>query len=346
MDVRVQLETAAPPSAERRYCIFLLVLLSSGREPVDMDLNHLQAFSMVVESGSISEAVRRLFVSQPSISTKISELEKHFQIKLLERTNKGIKPTRQGLFLYHEGKKMLSMAKNLERGLERASDNISEELSIGASETIGNYLLPCRIIQFRELNPHCKIYFIIDDSSQIVLKISNNTLDIGFVEGPLPSEITEQISREGLAFEKIAEDELVLVASKSIKVFNHTVGCDVLKTMPLILLNRDKDIRISVEDTLSKNDMHIDELNVVMETDRINSVISAIIAGKGFSLLPKIVLLKDNIKQLSFKELTFKYEYFLIYNPANLSRNMIRIFVNLFRENGIEGLCWNLVTTG
>lgn len=307
-----------------------------------MDLNHLHAFCTVVESGSISEAARKIFVSQPSISTKISELEKHFQTTLLERTNKGVKPTEQGLFLYHEGQKILSMTKNLEHGLGLANEYQSEVLHIGASETIGSYLLPCRVIQYHELYPNFKINLTIEESNQIIMKMQNSAIDFGFLEGPLHSRVDDRFTKNALELEKIGEEELVIAVSKNIKSSKSNMDWAFFKELPLIMISKGTAIHSTIEKSFEEKGFSIDELNIVMEVNRINAAISAVVANKGFTILPRSVFLNEDILQLSVNELSFKHEYHLVYNKANTKRDSMRFFLNLFLDNGIEGLCWNI----
>lgn len=307
-----------------------------------MNLDNLHIFCKVVESGSISEAARKLFITQPSISIMISELENHFQVKLLERTNKGVKATEQGLFLYHEGQKMLSMAKNLEHGLGQTNNNPPKELHLGSSSVIGGYILPSQIIQLQELYPQYKIYLNIDNSYKVIMRVVDNSLDMGFVEGPLQNDFVNKLTREGLILEQRGEEELVLVTSSNYEQPGKNVDWEALKELPLILLSRGTEIYSTIETTLTENTISTDKLNIIMEVNQIDAAITAVKASKGFSLLPKSVLLENDLIMLSINEITFKHKYHFIYDPANISNNAVKFFLNHFHENGIKVLPWNL----
>lgn len=282
-----------------------------------MDLSHLHIFCTVTETGSISNAARKLFVSQPTISQKISELEQHYKVRLLERTNKGVKPTKQGLVVYREGQKMLSLAQNLENQLNEYKECSIEELHVGSSSTFGGYILPCRIIQFQDLNPHYKVYLNIRSNSQVFAQMLAGTIDVGIVEGALSSELVNQCHRESLAVELLTEDELVVVSNKMLLPDQDTVDWDSFKLMPLILKSKGSGIRAAIDLLFTQNGLSIDDLNIVLELNRINAVVSAVTAGKGASLLPRAVLFQESLKQIPIHEYSFKYDYYIIHNPDN-----------------------------
>ncbi|MEW5784844.1 MAG: LysR family transcriptional regulator [Bacillota bacterium] len=304
-----------------------------------MDLSHLHVFCTVLETGSISNAARKLFVSQPTISMKINEMEEYYQVKLIERTNKGVKPTEQGLFLYQEGQKMLSMAKNLERHFMKPNSTYLEELHIGASGTIGGYFLPCKIIQFQELQPQFRILLNINNSYQIVMQMLNKVFDMGFVEGPLEDKLVDQCYKEGLAVDLLAEDELTIIANESLVTDgSDSLDWDYFRSLPLVLKNRGTGIRATVEKTLGEHGLSINDLNLVMEVNRIDAVISAVVAHKGVSLLPEAIPVKEKFKKFRLREFTFKHQYYIIYNPANADKHPFGILLHLFKDQGSAGL--------
>lgn len=310
-----------------------------------MDLSHLHVFVTVLETGSISNAARKLFVSQPAISMKINELEVHYQVKLLERTNKGVKPTEQGLYVYQEGQKILSMAKNLEQQLTRPSNRL-EELQIGATGTLGSYFLPSKIIQFQELHPQYRILLNINTCDQVVMQMLNKSIDLGFVEGPLENELIEQCGREGLAVDLLAEDELVIVANQSIEAGGDTLHWNDFKSMPLILKIRGTGIRATVEKILVQQGLSIDDLNIVLEVNRIDAVVSAVVANKGVSLLPHAMLNEMKVKEMRLAEFAFSHAYHTIYNPSDMIKHPFDLFFGLFDNGGAEGSGLNMGQTG
>ena len=79
-----------------------------------MKLAQLEAFYAVIKAGSISEAARQLHLTQPALSLQIRELEEYFQAQLLERTNKGIKPTTAGELVYNYAQKLMSVIRLFE----------------------------------------------------------------------------------------------------------------------------------------------------------------------------------------------------------------------------------------
>ena len=110
-------------------------------------LRHLEIYVKVVETGSMSTASKELFVTQPTVSGAISELEKEYKVVLFERLNKRIYITKEGEKLYMYARKMLSIAEDMERQIGSNEDN--SPVRIGATVTIGTCMLPEYINQFR-----------------------------------------------------------------------------------------------------------------------------------------------------------------------------------------------------
>ncbi|NLL66525.1 MAG: LysR family transcriptional regulator [Clostridiaceae bacterium] len=168
-----------------------------------MTIRHLRIFIEVVDSGKMSTAATRLYISQPTVSQAIRELEQHYGVLLFERLNKK-------LFITEKGKRLLSYARNVVKQFDdmeemMLTDNYVEKIRIGATITVGNCILGEVIKNFKETNPHVETYSYVGNTRDIEEKLLISELDIGIVEGKVKSSDLISIPE--------VDDFLVLVCS-------------------------------------------------------------------------------------------------------------------------------------
>ena len=151
-----------------------------------MTLRHLRIFVEVVNSGKMSTAAARLFISQPTVSQAIRELEEHYGGLLFERLSKK-------LYITEKGKKLLSYARNVLKQFDdmeemMIQDNYVKKIRIGATNTVGNCILSDVINALGEIKPQIEIYSYVNNTKNIEEKLLKSELDIGIVEGKVKSQ--------------------------------------------------------------------------------------------------------------------------------------------------------------
>jgi len=169
-----------------------------------MTIRHLRIFIEVVDSGKMSIAASRLFISQPTVSQAIRELEEHYGGLLFERLSKK-------LYITAKGQRLLSYARNVVKqfdDMEEAmvQDNYVKKIRIGATHTVGDCILGDVINAFRKNNPQIETYSYVDNTTHIEDKLLKSELDIGIVEGKVKSPDLVSIPE--------VNDFLVLICSK------------------------------------------------------------------------------------------------------------------------------------
>jgi DNA-binding transcriptional LysR family regulator len=123
----------------------------------------MQAFVLVVDSGSFSAAARRLNVGQPALSKSIAQLEDRLGVKLLVRTTHGLTPTEAGLHFYERARRSIEEADEAELAARGASAGLSGKLRVSAAVTFARIHLMPRIPEFLALNPDLEMEVVLDD---------------------------------------------------------------------------------------------------------------------------------------------------------------------------------------
>ena len=167
-------------------------------------IEELKTFISVVELKNFTKAANYLNLSQPSVSNHIKSLERYFDTKLVDRSikQKKIFITESGEILYKRAKEILNLLNITMDELHNDNKNIEGTLKIGASLTIGEYLLPPFLKVFSQKYPDIQIEVLIENTKSICNKVSKISLDIGLVEG--------SVSTNNLTASYFYEDKLVV----------------------------------------------------------------------------------------------------------------------------------------
>lgn len=174
-----------------------------------MNLRRLKIFLTVCESMNMTRAAEVLYMTQPSVSQAVAELERELDIRLFERLN-------HRLYLTEAGRRLQSYARHILNLVEQAHQELSElshggRLRVGASLTIGTHLLPQVAACFQTLHPEVDLVTLVDNTSVIEALILEDRLDLGLVEGRLNSlDILEKF---------IQNDDLIIIGAPNHPLF-------------------------------------------------------------------------------------------------------------------------------
>ncbi|MGN1266804.1 MAG: selenium metabolism-associated LysR family transcriptional regulator [Dorea sp.] len=174
-----------------------------------MNLKQLEAFVHVAEGGSFSKAAKELFLTQPTVSAHISSLEKELNVRLFIRNTKEVSLSEDGRELYKYAKQMIDLEKKIEEKFGAREKDGKHSISIAASTIPAQYLLPKILLKFNEKYPDEQIKISESDSSQVVMQIVDNMVDVGFT-----GTILEKKHCKYIPFYK---DELVIITPNTEK---------------------------------------------------------------------------------------------------------------------------------
>ena len=120
-----------------------------------MTIRHLRIFLAVADSGTMSQAAKKLYITQPSVSQAVRELEEHYRVLLFERLSKKLYITEAGKTFYSYAKQVVFQFDQLEEHMFR---DLKERLRIGATVTVGSRALPEIVREFRLEHPQTDVY--------------------------------------------------------------------------------------------------------------------------------------------------------------------------------------------
>jgi len=153
-----------------------------------MNLHHLKVFLAIAQTGSISAGAARLFISQPAVTREIRELEARLRLPLFDRQSRGVTLTAAGQRLLPYAERIFALEQAAERDLQAFANLGCGELHLGASATLGSYLLPALIAAFHQQYPDLQLSLQIDNTAACLQQLEDNTITLAFIEGPFTPE--------------------------------------------------------------------------------------------------------------------------------------------------------------
>ena len=209
-----------------------------------MTIRNLEIFTKVAELGSMSAAAKKLYITQPSVSIAISEIEKEYDVKLFDRVGNHLRltPTGQQLLIYASG--IIQQYKEMELFLKDKSHYSG--IRIGATATVGHYLIAPIIEQLKDEMPNIQCEVTVASTGIIDERLLRSELDIGFVEG--------DVSAPSLIVDPILIDELTVICSTKHRFFaRKSIRLQELIGEDFILREKGSGTRAKVESILREN---------------------------------------------------------------------------------------------
>jgi len=248
---------------------------------VDLDrtvtLRQLRTFKTVADLSSFSLAAQRLKLSQPSISYQVKELEEALGLPLLDRLGKRVALTEAGTMLYAYARRMLDTLDEAAIAVEEMRGMRRGTLRVGASTTVGIYLLPAALGAFKKMHPGLVISLEIGTRARVQEQVLNNELDLAVV-GPA-------LKDPDLAIVPFLTDELVVVAPAGhVMARRRGLGLKDLEAQPFVMREAASGSRWSLEKAARKAGA---KLTVAMELGSNGAIKHAVESGLGLAVISR-----------------------------------------------------------
>jgi len=295
-----------------------------------MDLWHLIVFTKVVEQKSFSKAGNSLRLSQPTVSSHIRDLEAHFNCRLIDRLAKEAVPTQAGRILFRYAARLAALKDEMETALAQFHGKVKGRLLIGGSTIPGTYLLPRVIGAFSAIHPQVTVSLKIGDTMQIVGDIQEGILALGAVGAKVKDRRIFQ--------EILLGDEMVLVVFPEHPWANKArIRLSALRSEPFIMREEGSGTRASIEESLMKNGIRIQDLKVVAEMGSTEAIRQGIKGRMGISILSKIAVEEDlrtnALKSLSVDKLNLKRGVYLTFHRHRTPSPLVEAFSRFLKES-------------
>ncbi|MEU9671194.1 LysR family transcriptional regulator [Streptomyces bobili] len=170
-----------------------------------LDLHRLWIFLHVIEQQGFSAAAHKLYMSQPAVSNQVRKLEESLRVTLVDRSSARIRPTAEGELLAEYASRVFRLANEAVSAVQQLSGLQTGRLVVGGSTTMGTYLLPDLVAEFRRQHPGIECHVFVGNNSTVTQQLLSGDVGVAVVAGT-PGE-------PRLVGEPVLEDRMVLVAS-------------------------------------------------------------------------------------------------------------------------------------
>lgn len=245
-----------------------------------MNLNHLAIFHAVAREGSVTLGAERLHISQPAVSKQLQELERSLGTPLFDRLPRGVRLTEAGELLEGYARRLFGLEAEAETALAELRGLSRGRLAVGASMTIGGYLLPDILARFHRKYPGIDVRLEIANTEEVQQRLIEGTLDVGLTEGFL-----EHPELEAAVFRS---DAMVVIAPPGHPLLAESpVTAERLCQEPFLVREEGSGTRAVVERAFAERGL---TLCAVMSLGNIEAIKRAVSAGLGVAMVSALTV--------------------------------------------------------
>ncbi|SET80612.1 transcriptional regulator, LysR family [Natronincola peptidivorans] len=276
-----------------------------------MDFKQLESFVAIAKYKSFSKAADSLFLTQPTISSHIINLEKELNTTLINRVNKKISLTHAGEILYDYAVNIINLKDHAKFKLGEFKGKIIGSIEIACSTIPEQYIIPDIISQFHQLYPDVHFNMMHYDSEQVVEGILSGDVDFGMVGAKLP--------HNQLTYMELTHDEIVLVTpnTEPYTSFDSTINLESILDKVFIFREKGSGTRALLESTLENHfNTSANDLNIVAYIENTEAIKQCVRKGLGISFLSKRAVEEEArfnlLKTFKIRELDLQRKFYLV----------------------------------
>ena len=294
-------------------------------EEKTVTLRHFKLFVAVCDTMNMTSAAETLFMSQSAVSQAIADLEYHYEVRLFERLSKKLYLTQAGQKLLSYACHMIRMNDEVENDMKTLHQN--GFIRIGASVTVGAYVLPKLVSHYEKMNPQTDIEVFEDNTEKIENLILRDQIDIGLVEGETTSP--DVLNRAFM------DDELVLICSSG-----HRFAClsaiepHELEHERFIVREKGSGTRKTFEDSMTDN--HV-IWHATWTCNNADTIKMSVAEGLGISVISRRAVASEVASgllcQAVIKGIQLKRQFKIIYHKNKYLTESMKQFINLCISN-------------
>jgi DNA-binding transcriptional LysR family regulator len=258
-----------------------------------------------------------------------------YETKLFDRSSSRVTLTPSGEVLYKYAKEILALYTAAEKVIGEMTGLVKGSITIGAGSTIGNYLLPSVISDFRKTHPKIKIHLFVANMQRVIELLNAGNINVGLVEG--------DVKRQKIIVDKLLSDELLLIVPTHHPwAKRKEVSVSELIEEPFILREAGSGTRQTIEKFLARHGITLQGMKVSMVLGTTQAIKEAVENGLGVSIVSRWAARKEckygTIIMLSFKEEKILRNFSLITYKNSVSSHAVEEFLSYLKSYPFDKL--------
>jgi LysR family nitrogen assimilation transcriptional regulator len=240
-----------------------------------MRFRQLRYFCRIVECGSFSRAAATIHIAQPALSQQISELEAQMDVELLQRSARGVKPTRAGEILYKEAMVILKLLDALPALVRSNTGVVEGSVSLGIVRALGPRIAGDVVAACREKLPKVTLKLSAADSATLRERVEAQSLDMAIVFEP-------EFQQPPLARQPLFRQRVYFLPTEKMPVPTAPLSLSQLAQMPLVMPSQPNVARVLLEQALSAAGL---SPMIVVEVDDLATILASVRSGLGGTII-------------------------------------------------------------
>jgi DNA-binding transcriptional LysR family regulator len=291
-------------------------------------LQQLRILKAVATEKNFTKAAAILYLSQPSLSKQIKTLEKNLDTLLINRERNKISLTESGRVLLQYSERILALCEESCRALIDLKNGDRGNLTVGASQTIGTYLMPRILALFAQNYPQIDLKVQVNSTRIIAKNIINREIDIAVVGGEISDDL-----KKNLTIQPFVYDELSLIISKCHPFAKKKkINKEDLYCLDFITLNSNSTIKKFIDNILIQNQIETKQLKTILQLNSIEGIKTAVSLGLGAAFVSSSAIEKEiklkTIGVIKIENIKINRKLSIISNPECYKSKAFEFFYN------------------
>ena len=254
-----------------------------------MTLDQLEIFLAVANHLHFTRAAEDLYITQPSVSVAVQNLEVQYGVRLFDRIGRRIELTDAGKLLQQEAAKIFEQVQLVERGLKELNDLHKGEIRLGASQTIGSYWLPQFISQFKQDYPGIRVNCTLGNTQEIGMGTVDGRFDLGIVEGKVEPAVAGMLTQS-----IVGSDRLQIVVGRSHPWFQQSeVAFTELVKTDWVMRESGSGTREQFEQALFQWGIELADLEIILELKNGEMIKVIVENGRSAAAISNLIVSKE-----------------------------------------------------
>ena len=252
-----------------------------------MSDRRLTVFHAVARLLSFTKAAEALHMTQPAVTFQVRQLEEYFNTRLFDRTHNKVSLTPAGERVSEFAERIFDLYSEMENTVRDLTGEISGSLTIGASTTIAEYLLPALLGEFKNRYPDINLRLKVSNTEGIVTMVEHNVIDLGVVEAP--------VSNKNLIVEVCHEDQLVVVTTPDHELVKRggKVKAEEIVKFPFVSREEGSGTRDVITQYLIEENVNPADMDFCLELGSPEAIKGAVEAGMGITIISRSIINKE-----------------------------------------------------
>lgn len=253
----------------------------------NITIQQLEILIALVEAGSFTRASGKLFLSQPSLTKQIQNMEEAAGARLVNRAATGISLTPEGQIVYDYARRLIRLREDAKERVMRLKDQESGHIYVSASTIPATYILPHLLGRLKEMHPAIEVHVRMHDSEETLQAVLNDQAEMGF--------IGKEPANKKLINRRLWKDSLVLAVPAGHPLAKQrSARLEDLTKEPFIIREKGSGTRAIIEECLEKQlHTNLSRFNVICEMGSSEAVKEAVLAGLGVSILSSFAIKRE-----------------------------------------------------